>query len=169
MQIDKDKENLDLDLDLAEEKIYEVGYLLLPNLTEEEIPAIFGDLKELISSFGGKMISDEMPSLIDLAYPMIKVIANKNNKFQNAYFGWLKFYLSPEKINDLKKKLDLDTNILRFLIIKTVKENTLAGRRFGSFHKKKNITLGKEKETIVEMSTEEIDKEIEAMVEENIN
>jgi hypothetical protein len=69
------------------------------------------------------------------------------------------------KILDLKKKLDLDPNLIRFLLIKTVRENTMASKRFvreGGYRKQKPKTSSKE--SVEPINKEEIDKEIEAMV-----
>jgi len=151
----------------GDQKVYEVGYLLVPKITEEYMPTIYGNLKELISSLGGIMISDEMPVMINLAYTMQKTVQNVRSKYDTAYFGWMKFYMESEKVLDLKKKLDLDANIIRFLIIKTVKENTVAAKRF--VHKdtpRKKISTVKagENEESAPINKEEIDKEIDAMI-----
>jgi ribosomal protein S6 len=149
-------------------KIYEVGYLLVPTLSEEEVPTIFGDLKELITSFKGEFISEEMPKMIPLAYTMLKVVQNVRSKFDNAYFGWVKFEMDSVSILELKKKLDLNPNIIRFLILKTVKENTLAQKRFPSKEggiKRKTFTAKKEgEEEVAPIDEKEIDEEIEKMV-----
>lgn len=160
--MENNNENLDIN-----SRVYEVGYLLLPTISEEEIPAIYTNLKDLVSSLGGEVISDEMPKMIPLAYTMAKVIQNVRSKFDSAYFGWVKFDMSPEKVSELKKKLDVDTNFIRFLILKTVKENTIAAKRF--IHKdsrRKIVTTKKEdeNETSTPIDKEEIDKEIDAMV-----
>jgi len=171
MQDNENKEENNIfedDFVATEPRVYEVGYLLVPSLKEEEIPTIYGNLKELISSLGGQAISDEMPVLINLAYTMQKVVQNVHQKYENAYFGWIKFFMDPEKALELKKKLDLDTNIIRFLILKTVKENTIASKRFvKDSSRKRNGIINKNEEPKEEGSTinkEEIDKEIEAMV-----
>src|SRR3989344_9062899 len=104
-------------------RVYELGYLLVPTIKEEDLSAIYGNIKDLVSSFGGIVITDEMPKTISLAYSMAKVVANVRSKFNTAYFGWVKFTMSGEKVLELKKKLDLDPNFVRFLILKTVKEN----------------------------------------------
>ena len=149
-------------------RVYEVGYLLVPTIFEEEVPVTYGNLKELIASFGASPISDEMPKMIDLAYPMFKTLQNVRNKFDVGYFGWFKFYMEPEKVLELKKKLDLDLNIIRFLIVKTVKENTIASKRFvrRDISYRKNGTTKKEEESkeAVPINKEEVDKEIDAMV-----
>jgi ribosomal protein S6 len=147
-------------------RVYELGYLLVSTLSEEEVPAIFGNLKELIASFGGVTISDEMPKMMTLAYAMVKVLANIRNKFNTAYFGWIKFTMDSGKVLELKKKLDLDPNIIRFLILKTVKENTIAAKRFvrSDMRRRPKMEKGEENETVVPINKEEIDKEIDALI-----
>ena len=148
-------------------RIYEVGYLLVPTLSEENMPGVYSTLKDLVVSLGGEIISDEMPKMIPLAYHMVKVFQNIRNKFDTAYFGWVKFEMDASKVLELKKKLDLDPNFIRFLILKTVRENTIAAKRF--IHKdarRKTTTLKKEGEgeASLPIDKEEIDKEIDAMV-----
>lgn len=150
----------------TDKRVYELGYLLVPTLSPEEVPTTLGDLKELISSFEGDHISEDMPKLINLAYPMIKVVSNVRSKFDTGYFGWFKFFMDPEKVLELKKKVDLDPNIIRFLILKTVQENTLASKRFvGRDSAYRKTANKKDKQEEAEpINKEEIDKEIEAMV-----
>ena len=149
-------------------RVYELGYLLIPTISTDELPAAYGDLKELVASLGGEIISDEMPKMINLAYQMLKVTANVRTKHSTAYFGWIKFTMTPAKVLELKKKLDFDAKTIRFLILKTVKENTIAAKRFvgREMGQSKNPAPKKEEgaEAPVEISKEEIDREIDAMV-----
>ncbi len=149
----------------ADSKIYELGYLLVPTIKEEDISVNYGNIKELVSSFGGEIIGDEMPKMIYLSYTMSKVISNVRSKFNTAYFGWTKFAMSPAKVLELKNRLDLDSNFIRFLIVKTVRENTIAAKRFarGEMYKKHTPKKGAD-ETSAPINKEEIDKEIDAMV-----
>jgi ribosomal protein S6 len=159
----KDENKIEID---ANSRVYELGYLLVPTIGELDVPVVVGNLKELISSFDGIAISDEMPKMLNLAYPMVKVVANVRNKFKTAYFGWAKFTMDSDKILKLKKRLDLDPNFVRFLILKTVKENTINVKRFmrgeTAYRKTKTEKNGNEK--AVPINKEEIDKEIEARV-----
>lgn len=150
----------------AIEGVYELGYLLVPTISLEDVPITYGNLKELISSFGGVAIADEMPKIMPLAYAMVKVVANVRNKFNTAYFGWTKFIMDSDKVLELKKKLDLDPSFIRFLLLKTVKENTIAAKRFvrADLHNRRPRTDKSENETVVPINKEEIDKEIDALV-----
>ncbi len=148
----------------ADARVYELGYLLVPTIKEEDLSVNYGNLKELVSSLGGEIIADEMPKNIPLAYQMTKVVANVRSKFNTAYFGWTKFMMEPAKVLELKKKLDLDPSFIRFLIMKTVKENTIAAKRFVRGETYRRPTAKKSDEPAVPINKEEIDKEIDALV-----
>ena len=147
--------------------MYELGYLLAPSLSPEELPAAYGNVKELVSSTSLSILSDEVPKMIPLAYTMQKVVANVPVKFSTAYFGWTKFEAEPSKVLELKKKLDLEGNVMRFLITKTVRENTIAAKRFvgrDSIRRRPPMARKDEKGEVLPINKEEIDKEIEALV-----
>jgi ribosomal protein S6 len=150
----------------TDSRVYELGYLLTPSISEENLPITYGNLRELVMSFKGEIISDEMPKMIPLAYVMSKIIANTRYKFNTAHFGWIKFIMDSENVPELKKKVDLDQNLIRFLILKIVKENTIAAKRFvrGEMHRKPRIEKSGENETVAPINKEEIDKEIDALI-----
>ena len=158
------------EMEETDARVYEVGYLLIPSLKEEEVSVAYSNLKDLLSSLGGQIISDEMPTMLNLAYPITKVVKNVSQGYQTAYFGWLKFFIDPKQMPELKKKFDLEANILRFLMIKTVKENTIAAKRFLKDSTRRRSPIlnrgGELKEEITTIDKEKIDKEIEAMVAE---
>lgn len=161
----KDKNSMSEDEKGADSRIYEVGYLLLPTLPEENIGKECGNLKEQIGSFNGEVISDGIPKMIPLVYSMEKVTANVRSKFNSAYFGWIKFAMDPEKVLELKKNLSQNPQLIRFLIFKTVKESTVAIKRFARDITYHRPTVSKKRDqTAVPINKEEIDKEIEAMV-----
>ncbi len=161
----KRAENMENDQD---SRVYELGYLLVPTNKEEDVPVLYGNLKDLVTSLGGNVIADEMPKMIPLAYSMIKVVSNVRSKFNTAYFGWVKFTMQGEEVLELKKKLDFDPNMVRFLITKTVKENTVAAKRFirGDMVHRKGVAVEKTDGDVASTPIDkaEIDKEIDAMV-----
>ena len=65
----------------------------------------------------------------ELAYEMIRVVNNVNVRFNEGYFGWIKFELEGEKVKELEKTLKLDEEVVRFMVVKTVRENTVYTKR----------------------------------------
>ncbi len=159
----KEKEIINEEKELNSQ-VYELGYLLVPTLSEGEVPSYFTSLKDMIASFAGEFISEEMPRMMPLAYEMTKVISNVNNRFNDAYFGWIKFEMTTENVINLKAKLDLETNIIRFLITKTVRENTIAQKKFNTKESLRKRTKKEDNEEVAPINEEEVDKEIEKMV-----
>ncbi|HEU0085713.1 MAG TPA: 30S ribosomal protein S6 [Candidatus Paceibacterota bacterium] len=149
-------------------KVYELGYLFVPTIAEENAPALFGNLKEQIESLGGEIISSEMPRMMHLAYVMSKVITNVRHRFDTAYFGWIKFDMEADKLATLKKQLDSNPDLIRFLITKTVRENTLAPKRYAgsSAGRPRMAPERREEKDAAPIDKVEIDKEIDALVEE---
>lgn len=149
-------------------RVYEASYLLLPFIGEEDTPKEGGRIKESISLAGGMVFSEEEPKLIKLAYPMTKTVSNKNTRFESAYFGWVKFESEPAGIEKLKKDLENNENILRFLILKTTKDAVMTAKPV-SFSAKavKPVLLEKEAAVVPppqEINEEELDKTIDDLV-----
>lgn len=105
--------------------VYEVSYILLPTIGEDGLTKRVGDIKSKATSLGANLVSGEDGVMIDLAYPMTKVSPSTRVKVKEGYFGWLKFELNSDLISEFKKYLDNQDDVVRYLIIKTVKENTL--------------------------------------------
>jgi len=152
-------ENID-----KETRIYEVGYLLVPTISEESLSEEVGVIKNVVIENKGVIIAEEMPKSKPLAYEMSKNIANKICKFNTAYFGWVKFGANSDMVLNIKDQLDKNSNILRHLIIKTVREDTLAKK---PIIKRKIVKKSKsqdESKEEVQTSVEEMDKTIEELV-----
>lgn len=109
--------------------VYEVGYLLSPQISEENVQHEVAGIINTVKNHGGIEIGNEEPLLIDLAYEMVKIINHKKNKFTSAYFGWVKFEAEPAKVISIKDELDGNAQIIRFIIVKTIRENTVSVRK----------------------------------------
>jgi ribosomal protein S6 len=148
----------------ADRGVYELGFLLSPSITEEKLPEGFGALKDAIVGKGAIAISEEFPRLMTLAYTMEKTINNKIERFTEGYFGWIKFELPGGEVQGLDAALRLRDDVIRHLLISTVRENTIAAKRgFGVRRRPKSAET---KDAAPEMSKEEIDREIEALVDD---
>lgn len=153
-----------------DEKIYEVGYHLLSSIAEENIPAEVEKIKDVLSKEKAVIISEETPKLRPLAYQIKKSFGGVYKKFDNAYFGFIKFEL-PEggDIKNIDDKMKADENVLRYIVIKTVRENTMYSPKISIFKgdsKIKTTTKVPEKVAEKSASVEEIDESIEKFVKE---
>jgi ribosomal protein S6 len=106
--------------------VYEVGYHLLPTLSEDEVQKAVSAIMELIKGEGGSFVGDRFPSKIDLAYAIGRRINSKRTMYEAAYFGWVAFEMSKDTIEKIKTALDANTNILRYLIVTTDREAVAA-------------------------------------------
>ena len=168
------KENIDQDE--VESQIYEVGFHTVPSVEEVNLPKEVDAIKSLIEKNGGFFISEEMPKKIALAYTIVKNIDGKIQKFDSAYFGWVKFEMKTDKILNVREEMDLNKNVLRYLIIKTVKESTLTPKDLFAKTEapKKLLPVGRQAkpektkpvdvEKQVPVSEEDLDKTIEELV-----
>lgn len=110
----------------TEPRIYELGYHIIPAVSEEEAPQEAAAIKEFIVSHGGTAISEQASQHMTLAYPMYRTENGKKETFETAHFGGIKFEMNPAQVIEVKNVLDINKNILRYIIFKTVKENTRA-------------------------------------------
>lgn len=115
--------------EVAENRIYEIGYLLVASIAENDVPREVTVIKDLLEKEGIKVFAEEFPKFRPLTYPMKKHIAGAYQTFTNAYFGWMKFEMTGDKVARIEEELKRNANILRYLFIKTVRESTLVGAR----------------------------------------
>jgi len=87
---------------------YELTYLILPDLSEEEVKKISKDVGELIAQESGVLKKEAEPIKRKLGYPI--------NKKAEAFLVSLDFELTPDKLEKLEKKLKSENKILRYLI-----------------------------------------------------
>ena len=157
-------------LEEGDSAVYEIGYHLVPTIGDENMLAESSKIKEMILGSGGKFVSEGVPSMKQLAYPMVKKHENKNLNFSKAYFGWVKFEAPTSKIEEINKNIEANQNVLRFLTIKTVKENTLYTPKAPIFkkddHKEEDrVEAGEPSvENKAPVSETEIDKSIDDLV-----
>lgn len=112
-----------------EPRIYEIGYLLSPAVRDEDLTVRVNELKESLTKLGANIFAEGNAEFIDLAYEMSRVIDNKRVRFNQGYFGWLKFEIDPSKSEELKEVLDKNTLLVRYLLIKAIRENTVIGKK----------------------------------------
>jgi ribosomal protein S6 len=107
--------------------VYELGFHFVPTVAEDALAVQFSQLKAMIEKRGGEFIAEDFPKMVPLAYEISKTLKSIKKRYNDAYFGWVKFTLKPEDIADLEKEIKAFEPVLRYILISTVRENTLVG------------------------------------------
>lgn len=123
-----------------EARVYEVSFIFDNKIEETEALAKANALKDSIAALGGSFISEETPYIRELAYEMVRVQNNINVRFNVGHFGWIKFEMDPGTVPSIEKQLKSDEQVVRYIIIKTVRENTVFTKR-APIIKAENIAL----------------------------
>jgi len=158
--------------------VYEIGYLIAGSVTPEKVSEEEEKVKNIITKAGASVLADEAPHLEQLAYTMrVKTVSGSYEKYDKAYFGWIKFEVSSSVVESIKKTVELVPTVLRMILISTTKENTYLGKRASqiaaTIMPKKAIEPGlgvgpiiDDKKDIAPISIEDMDKSIDDMVKE---
>jgi ribosomal protein S6 len=101
-------------------KLYELGFHINPTLAEEKANAVFSQIKDVVTNNKGEVVKEGALKNIKFAYTIIKKIDGVNERFTNAYFGWVKFNAESDVIAKIKKAVDNDASIIRYIFVKTV-------------------------------------------------
>lgn len=112
-----------------ERVIYELGYHVLPTVGDEHLAEEVQKIKETLEKHGAIFITEEFPTLLRLAYTIVRSVGGKREKYDTSYFGWMKFDLPSGEVNKFKEDFEENESILRYIIIKTVKEDTRESHR----------------------------------------
>ncbi len=149
----------------ASPQVYEAGFHIVPTVAEDDLGARVTVIRDAIEAAGGRMIADEYPKHMDLAYPMMKIVANKRALYHSAYFGWMKFEVEPKGILAIEKALKRNESIIRFILVKTVRENTMVPKKVLQQKRGEEVLRTTVKvEEKPALTEEELDKTIEDLV-----
>ncbi len=150
--------------------IYEVGFHVAPTVPEGEVGAV---VEKIRAALGGEaeFINESFPQKMTLAYTIELSDAGKRDKYNEAYFGWIKFGTEREKIPAFENALRGMKEVLRFILIETVREDITAAPRRAIFSSDRleGETIKKPvaaPEKGGEVSQEELDKSLDALVSE---
>lgn len=140
-------------------KLYELGFLIAPTLSEDKIPAEVGALTGEIEKAGGRVLSSEMPQMRTLAYTISKLVEHKRTDYNQAYFGWVRFEAVSSSLAQIKEALDKSPTLLRFLIVAVPK---VPPQPIKKRVMRKPFKKPEEKKPL--MTEEQMDKEIEKLL-----
>ncbi len=125
--VDDMKVTKDADTDaVGVPRIYEVGYLIIPTVKEEDIEKVVGTIRSDIEKSGGSFIAEGAPLSMKLAYDITTRGGGKKNVYDHAFFGWIKFEAEISVAKALELSLNKNQDILRSIVFQTVREDTRA-------------------------------------------
>lgn len=127
---------------------YEISFLLTPDIAEDKLDFEAEEIKKFIAGNGGKDVQLNSLKNKRLAYPV--------KKQNQAYLGIVYFNIDPGKLDDIKRALNLNAKILRFLILND--ENKPARSAILT-----PTTLPSEEKT-TEIPNESFDKKLESIL-----
>ena len=146
-------------------KLYELTYLISPDISEEELK----NLSQKVVGF----ITGEEGTVKKIIEPLRKKFGYLIKKKGNAFLITLNFQLSPEKLKNLEKKLKSEAQIIRYMILakkepgeiltpeKLIKPSTLREKEKAREIKETAKTIKPKK-----VELKEIDKKIEEILKE---
>lgn len=158
--------------------LYEIGYLLNPFISTENVAnEVNKAFCAPIEAQNGEITSQLMPFMRPLAYAVSKSIGSKRDTYKDAYFGALRFEITPDKILAVKELLDKNEMVLRYILLRLPKNAerviNFSYRKPVSRHEA-NIGHHATKETegaedkVEKIDEEQIDKKIEDLLVENV-
>lgn len=108
--------------DRKEALVYELGYLVLPSVAEEQLSQVVDTIKGILKKVGAKELDSEDPLKTDLAYTMSKSVGARKYVVDEAYIGWVKFEVDGSVLKEVDDAMKLQEEVLRHLIVKTTRE-----------------------------------------------
>ncbi|HBM45875.1 MAG: hypothetical protein UT05_C0006G0024 [Parcubacteria group bacterium GW2011_GWF2_38_76] len=145
-------------MDNSDKNVYELGYLLIPIIAPEKLVEEVNEIRNVIESSGGLVLFEEGAKSRKLAYEMsVDTTGGKRSKYDDAYFGWMKFSLSSDSVSKMEAELKKNPSVIRYLVINLTKE----GIPSSGAEIKKPIGGKRPKKTV---SDKELDKEIDNLL-----
>ncbi len=148
---------------------YELLLLAPGNLAENETAPVWQKVKDLLSSFGANITYEESMGRKKLAYPI--------KHLRHGYYFLIEFEMDKDKVEEFDRKLKLNEEIMRFIIVKTKPksreerekekirrakaEARAAGKTEAPEDKKDDKQKGK-------LSLDELDKKLDEILEEKL-
>jgi ribosomal protein S6 len=104
-----------------ESRIYELGFHIDPELPQEEVKKTYQSIKASIEKVG-TLVAQGEPQKIPLAYTISQKNTQGRRDFDSAYFAWIAYEAAGEGHQAVLDMANSETRIIRFLDIKTTRE-----------------------------------------------
>ena len=140
-------------------KIYEINYLMTPLIPEDKVAEEMFVFRKIIEDNKGFIVGEDQAKMQKLSYAI--------KKFDNAYYGWFKFSVGAESVDNIKNGFSKNENILRVLITEAGKENIAQFAPRHSAGAVKPEGASSELAEKVEIKPEQIDEKLAEILKES--
>lgn len=107
--------------DLTETRVYELGFHLDGELPQEEVKKAYQGIRDRITAVG-TVIAEGEPTKVPLAYTISRQETTGRRDFDTAFFCWIAYEADGAGHDDLLEFIKGQSNIVRYLDIRTTKE-----------------------------------------------
>lgn len=147
--------------------VYEVGFHVVPTVAEGDVAGVVEKIRAEVAKGNAEIITEQFPARMTLAYMVERATSGKREKYTEAYFGFIKFATERENIAALEAMLRNTKEILRYLLVETVREDAPVRRAIFTSDRLEGETIKKPasapEESKGPVSEEELEKSIEAI------
>lgn len=149
--------------------IYEIGFHVVPDVDEAGAAKVAQTIRAAIEKGDAEIISEAAPSRMRLSYTIERATAGKREKYNESYFGFIKFGTERENIPALEQLLRTNREVLRYLLVETTREDLVNAPRRATFtsDRLEGETIKKPEtppEKGGEVSEEDLNKSLDALV-----
>ena len=109
---------------------YETVFILTPVLSEQQTKEAVEKIKNVLTSAGAEIFSEEDWGMRKLAYPI--------DKKSTGFYGMLEFRADPSIIKNYELQLRRDERVLRFITVKNEKYAALYAEKRRNLRKKED-------------------------------
>jgi len=116
-----EREEMELEADSGELRVYELGFHLDPELPQEEVKKTYQSVRETIAKVG-TVVAEGEPQNIQLAYTIYRSDTTGRRDFNNAFFSWIAYETNAEGHAAVVEAAGAEKRIIRFIDLRTSKE-----------------------------------------------
>jgi small subunit ribosomal protein S6 len=89
---------------------YELGFILSPEVSEEETRSILDRLGQIVTKYDGQIVKINQWGRRRLAYPI--------ERHRDGYYVFIDMILTPETVTELERTLKVSEIVLRYMLTK---------------------------------------------------
>ena len=106
----------------SEQRVYELGFHLDPELPTEDVKKAYMETRELTAD-KGTIVAEGEPQKIPRAYTISRQDTSGRRDFDSAYFAWIVYETNAENHSEIISSASNNKQIVRFIDLLTTKDS----------------------------------------------